>query len=153
MARPNPRARRSVRGLSHRTVADFRDVAQLLYATLSRSILQNPNDIIIHIQHRVVLETPSKLSRIMTGSHIPTPNKIPQIPKRNPARQAPSSLPFRKRQADPLSLRHDPRTTDISSKDNDRKRSGRVTFGEDKDLGIGGEIERQDNGSVQDEPL
>lgn len=88
----------------------------------------------------------------MTGSRIPTPSKIPQIPKKNPVRQAPSTLPVRKRQADPLSLRHDPRAADVSSKDNDRKRRGRVTF-EDWESEVEGETERHGVGSAQGEPL
>ncbi|KAH7408014.1 hypothetical protein BKA64DRAFT_743577 [Cadophora sp. MPI-SDFR-AT-0126] len=68
----------------------------------------------------------------MTGSRIPIPSKIPQVPKRNLNRPVPSNLQLPKRQADALSLRRDPRTKDVSSIDNDRKRRGRVMFEEDK---------------------
>ncbi|KAG4442128.1 hypothetical protein IFR05_002414 [Cadophora sp. M221] len=57
-----------------------------------------------------------------------TQSKIPQIPKRNPSRATPTNPPPRKRQPDLPSLRHDKRSGEVKSKDNDRKRRGKIYF-------------------------
>ncbi|KAK0099376.1 hypothetical protein ONS96_008406 [Cadophora gregata f. sp. sojae] len=89
----------------------------------------------------------------MTESRIPIPSKVPQIPNRNPNRPSPSSLPMRKRQADPPSLRHDPRTKDISSSDNDRKRRGIVMPEKDEEVEGGQCFDGLDDGLFDNSKL
>ncbi|KAH7356378.1 hypothetical protein BKA65DRAFT_547783 [Rhexocercosporidium sp. MPI-PUGE-AT-0058] len=77
-----------------------------------------------------------------------TPSKIPRIPKRHPSRPNLTRLPLRKRQPDRQSLRHDVRSDEVKSKDNDRKRRGRIYLEDLESCSLNNKEEPEAGGNI-----